>query len=351
MATDKEGRDFCVVVIKGTFLIGPDGLPRLAEEQEPMVYADVHYGDPGTTSIKYESDFAQFKPGMDVLVNGNAYSPTGKPVEDLYASLEANSIRKQVRVVGDRMWEGTAVHMHPSRPTPFVQMPLVFERAFGGSDNSHADPKRQGTELRNPVGVGFHRNDEDWTIQGTALPNLEDPLSPIGSWSDTPPPASFGFVGRGWHPRIRHAGTYDEKWKETQFPFLPADFDERYFLAAPPDQQIPQLQGGEPVRCTNMSPTHVFSFTVPKINIPLVFRFRDRDVTAVPKLDTLIIEPEAKRVLVVLRARAALGRKLRALREVVVGTPPRPPRKRMTNKPYFSSLAELIEWKRRRLPS
>src|SRR6266542_6610715 len=77
--TDKDGRDHCVVVVKGTFSIGQDGKATLAKNQEPFVYADVHYGDPGTTSIKYECDFASFKPKTDVIVNGHAYSPTGKP--------------------------------------------------------------------------------------------------------------------------------------------------------------------------------------------------------------------------------------------------------------------------------
>ena len=133
-------------------------------------------------------------------------------------------------------------------------MPLVFERAFGGSDNSHPDPGHQGAELRNPIGVGFHRNDADWTIQGSPLPNLEDPYSPISSWRDTPAPMGLGFIGRGWQPRIRYAGTYGEAWKENRCPFLPADFDERYFLSAPPDQQLASLEGGEPVWCTNIEP-------------------------------------------------------------------------------------------------
>ena len=48
VATDKDGRDFCVIVIKGTFNIGTNGEAMLAEKQEALVYADIHYGDPGT---------------------------------------------------------------------------------------------------------------------------------------------------------------------------------------------------------------------------------------------------------------------------------------------------------------
>ena len=69
-----------------------------------------------------------------------------------------------------------------------------------------------------------------------------------------------------------------------------------------------------------------------------------------PKLDTVIIQPDAKRVLMLWRASASLGRKLQALREVVIGAPPRSPRQGATNKPYFRSLAEFVEWKRQNRP-
>jgi len=141
VAMDKTGRDHCVVVVKGTFTVDNHGRPMLAEKQEPLVYADVHYGDPAATSIKYECDFARFKPNADVIVNGDAYSPTGEPVKEV------------------------------------------------------KEPKYHGTELRNPVGIGFRKNSNAKIIQGTPLPNLEHPRQRMRSWSDTPPPVSFGTLG------------------------------------------------------------------------------------------------------------------------------------------------------------
>ena len=49
---------------------------------------------------------------------------------------------------------------------------------------------------------------------------------------------SFGPMGRGWPGRIEYGGTYDQNWIDNIFPFLPPDFDDRYFQMAPPDQQI-----------------------------------------------------------------------------------------------------------------
>ena len=318
VAVDKDGRDWCVVVVKGTFTIGNDGQADLAEEQEPLVYADVHHGDPGTTSMKYECDFAPFKPRADVIFNGHAYSSTGRPIQEVIVSLSVGALlKKHIKVIGDRHWEKGILGLRSSPPKAFLKMPLLFDRAFGGSDHSHSKPKHQGTELRNPVGVGFHKNSDSKTIKGEPLPNLEHPRYSIRKWSDTPPTVGFGIVGRNWQPRIKFAGTYDEQWMNKRFPFLPADFDEQYFLSAPVDQQVPYFKGGELVQCSNMTPEGKLVFTVPRVNVSILYRFRDRDVKAEPKIDTLVIEPDKHRVLLTWRTRVPVGRKLNALREVL----------------------------------
>ena len=347
VATDKEGRDYCVVVVKGTFAVDIDGQSLLAEKQEPLVYADIHYGDPTETSIKYECDFARFKPRADVIVNGHAYSPTGESEKEVNVTLEVGSFKKQIRVIGDRHWKKGLLGFRRSTPTPFVKMPLVFERAFGGSDHSHKKLKYQDTEMRNPIGVGFHKNPNRKTIKGRSLPNLEHLQTPIRKWSDTPPPVGFGTLGRNWEPRIKHAGTYDDRWLNERFPFLPDDFDDLYFQSAPADQQIPFLKGGEIVRCTNMSSEGKFEFAVPGVEIPIVLRFWNREVKGDPKLDTLIIEPDQRRFMLVWRVAVPIGQKLTNLREVLVGPQPipRPPRWQ-AEKMHFKSIAEFIAWKK-----
>jgi hypothetical protein len=346
LAVDKDGRDHCVVVVKGTFLVGLDGEPMPAEQQEPPCVADVHHGDPATTSIKYECDFALFKPRADLIINGQAVPPQGKPVKELTVAVEIGSSRKEIRVVGDRVWERGILGFSASDPVPFVTMPLLYERAFGGSDHSHSDPKHHGSELRNLVGVGFHKNAD--AIDGTPLPNLEDPTRPIMSWSDTPPPVGLGVVGRNWRPRLKFAGTYDQRWRDERFPFLPEDFDFQYFQSAPTDQQFPHFEGGEAIRFSNVTANGVFEVHVPRFDVPLVYRFRARDVPATPRLDTLIVEPDLGRVLAVWRAAVPLGRKLHALREVVVGPQPKPQVVPANGKRRFNSLADLAAWNRAR---
>ena len=349
VATDKTGRDHCVVVVKGTFIIGSDGEATLAEEQQPMVHADEHHGDPADTSIKYESDFAPFKPRADILVNGRAMSPTGRPVAELTVGLKVGALRKVVRVSGDRRWGKSLSGQTASEPKPFVEMPLVWERAFGGMDNSHENPKRHGAELRNLVGVGFRRNPDADAAEGLPLPNLELPGQPMRNWNDRVTPVGLGPVGRGWQPRLSFAGTYDEGWLEHRFPFLPEDFDERHFQSAPADQQTDYFQGGEMVHCANMSAEAQLRFVLPKVDLPVRFRFWDREETAEPVLDTLIVEPDQRRFMLTWRTKIQLGRKLNALEEIHVGVPRKIVfTRRPSGKRQFRSIGDFIAWKNAR---
>lgn len=348
--TDKEGRDFVVVVVKGTFDILAAGGTRLAEEQEPFTYADAHHGDPGTTSIKYECDFAPMKPRADVILNAHAYSPSGEPVRSLLVGLSVNDFNKVIKVTGDRVWESGALGLHPSEPKNFIRMPLLFERAFGGSDHTHPDERKWRSDSRNLVGVGFHSNGNSRAVVGTPLPNLEHPGHLLQKWSDVPAPIGLSAIGRNWQPRLKFAGTYDERWIKERFPFLPEDFDAQYFLAAPTDQQFPSLLGGEVIRCVNMTPEGTLGFAVPVIKVVCFFRFRDHSASAPSSLDTLIVEPDRHRFIALWRAMAPLGRKPSALREVIVrsGTSSPPEAPRSTEKPHFHSLGEAVEWARSR---
>jgi hypothetical protein len=352
VATDKHARDHCVVVVKGTFVVGSQGEVRLADKQRLLTYADEHQGEPGTTSIRYESDFALAKPLSDVLVHGHAVAPGGRPTERMLVRLELPGRRKDVLVVGDRSWERGLLGLGASPPRPFTRMPLVYERAFGGSDHSHPDSRHQGTELRNPVGRGFRKSPRAEDAVGTPLPNLEDPRQPLAQWNGRPAPVGFGTIGRSWQPRIAYAGTYDQRWLDEDFPFLPSDFHTRYFQSAPEDQQLPRLRGGEVLRCLGMTEAGAWQVRLPHAEHPVTFRFEDRRVEAEPQLDTVVLDCDAQEVVLAWRASVPLGKKLTRLREVLVGRPPVPPVSAgpveyRRGKPYFRSLADLVAWRRR----
>jgi hypothetical protein len=239
LSPDPDGVDTLYAVVKGTFALAPglDGAePPLAPEQVPVALAPEYGGDPLASSLRVPSDVSLVKPATDVLLVGHAYAPHGRATTCVDVSLAAGSLRKTVRVVGDRVWLRSGLGPVASEPAPFTAMPLVWERAFGGTDVVGGVPH---AEARNPVGAGYREPDGTRPLDLLPLPNLEDPASPVTSPALGPTPACFAPISEHWAPRRHHAGTYDEAWQRQRAPYLPADFDPRFFQLAPPDQIAP----------------------------------------------------------------------------------------------------------------
>jgi hypothetical protein len=321
LALDRSGRELLVVAIKATF-----GMPvqqgarlQLHEQQLPLTLSDVFFGAPGLSAPQYEVDFAPCKSMCDVLLNGRAYAPDGRPTERTTVEMQIGSWRKSFAVVGDRVWF-TDGGPRATPPQPFVEMPITYDRAFGGTDLAHDDPAQHVSFVRNPSGAGYRRNQDSQWLDGVALPNTEELGDPVRDPAGEYRPMSFGIIGRHWQPRVQHAGTYDQNWLDNVFPFLPADFDERYFQAAPPDQQLPKPVGEQTVTLTNLTPTGCTSFLLPHFEAP---------VTIVPHsgpreelnaaADTILIEPDAGRVTMTWRVMRPLKRNVFEIAQIVVG--------------------------------
>lgn len=323
LCVDQHGYEHVLTVAKATFDIQPDGRCTLARQQHPMTLSDEHYGDPAVSSIRYECDFALRKPRADVIVNGSAYARESTPTTEVTVGIAIGPIRKVARVVGDRIWVRSLLHGYqPSEPQPFTTIPLIYERAFGGVDARGDDVRTHGHEIRNLVGVGYFARG-GFGIYGTPLPNLEHPEHPLRSPTDRPAPIGFGYVSRNWAPRYTYAGTYDQAWKDHQFPYLPEDFSEQYFQGAPQDQQCPYLQGGERVVLLNMTPEGRIAFDLPRLEVPMRLVLRSGHRSLEPNLDTVIVEPDARRCMLVWRASTRLTGKLTDIHEVWVGKPSR----------------------------
>jgi Uncharacterized protein conserved in bacteria len=346
--TDKDARDSLVVVVKGTFNIPLDGGdPKLAQEQKPLIMADTFTGEPGFSAPIYEADFAPIKPRCDVLLVGSAHAPNGQPVSKLPVGLKVGDMIKTFNVLGDREWEVNALGANPGRARPFLQMPITYDRAYGGQDNFHVDPGQHGAFMQNPVGRGYRRHLIE--IEGKPLPNTEEMDRPITSPKGEYRPMSFGVIGRNWLPRFPFAGTYDQNWIDNIFPFLPHDFDNQYFQAAPPDQQLPYLQGGEDVALGNLAPQSNIRFKLPRIDMPIVFFYKKggkHETSGV--IDTLIIEPDAGVFTMCWRARLPLKRNMFEIAQVLVGKmSPAWWRARELGKTYYPSLDAVVKSKRR----
>ncbi len=289
---DANGVDALYVAIKATFIIDQREL-KVAPEPSPIFPADVFWGDPASSSVRYAGELHPPKRATDVVLVGDGYAPGGRPAPYFGVSIAVGQLKKIIHVYGNRVWIA-GLTVAPSAPQPATQVPLVYEKAYGGRQELP-----DGTflaEMRNPVGIGFRGKRAASEMANKPVPNLDHPRSPICSLSDQPPPAALGYVAPAWQPRASFAGTYDEKWKKKRAPYLPADFDPRFWQSAPPDQVYPGfLRGGEPVELINASPVGVQRFSIPTCQLDAAAVFQERIAPLPLSLDTLLLEPGENR--------------------------------------------------------
>jgi hypothetical protein len=201
----------------------------------------------------------------------------------------------------------------------------------------------------NPIGVGFHSNLKEEFINGKPLPNTEELKDPVTEPKGKYRPMSLGPIGRGWEPRYKLGGTYDQNWLDNVFPFLPTDFNDAYYQSAPIDQQCDYLRGGEEVVLRNFTPSGFTRFQIPRVQLPVVFFLKKEEPFKTEgAADTLLLEPDAGRFMITWRASRPLKKNMFEVTQVLAGEMPRGWwRARETGKTYYKSLNELIIDKRR----
>ena len=349
MGMEPSGRELLVVVVKGTFhLPKSGGEARLHEAQLPLIMADTFTGEPGYSAPYSEVDFAPRKLRCDILLQGSAYSPKGRPVERLPVGFRIGNWQKTFAVCGKRFWDYGVTGIHATPSEPFVTQPFSYDVAFGGVDNYSEDPAMHAAFMRNPVGCGFHKHLKKEWVDGTPLPHTEALDHPVEKPDGDYAPMALGPVGRGWASRLPYAGTYDQNWIDNTFPFLPADFNDAYYQAAPLDQQIPYLRGGEEVVLVNLTPEGRTAFHLPIIDIPVVF-FRKKGERHETKavIDTLVIESDKNLFTMTWRASLPLKKNMFEIPQVLVGRVSRGWwRARELGKTYYPSLEHLARSKK-----
>ena len=321
MGLEVSGRELLVVVIKGTFVLPKPGEQvRLADEQLPLIMADTFTGAPGFSSPIHEIDFAPRKHACDVLLTGHARAPEGTQVTRLRAGLRVGTMEKMFDVVGDRVWQAGLTGISASAPLPFTEMPISYDRAFGGADRYDEDESEHDAYLPNPVGRGWHKHLKNAWVDGSPLPNTEEVGKAVSFPSDKYAPMSLGPLGRGWPQRARFAGTYDQRWLDDVFPFLPKDFDERYYQSAPEDQQLPLPKGPLEVVLSGFAADGMRQFMLPHFEAPVnVFTKRSERKVSVAALDTIMFDLEAMRFTMTWRYVYPLRRDAFELAQVIVG--------------------------------
>jgi len=169
-----------VVAVKATVELPREGVARLAEEQA-FVTGDMYWEDDPERSLRYAEDLALLKPRGEVWLGGTLRADA--PVRQLACLARVGEVSTRFDVIGDRWWEPDG---RQTEPLPFTEMPLCWERSFGGP----------GYEA-NPVGrgVGPDPHDEAGRI---ALPNMERHGWLLRSAQERPEPAGAWPIPRIW---------------------------------------------------------------------------------------------------------------------------------------------------------
>ena len=277
---DREGRDAALVVVKGAFSLR-DG-QRLSEHP-PIVEADVWAGEPGASPLREASDIALEKTVTDVVLCGSAYAPGGAAQAMVEVSFSVGSMRKSLVVHGARTWRKTWFGERPSAAAAFTKQPL------------------------------------EWASDDSVPPAIEDPQQPTCRRKAKRQPWGCGPVPATWESRRVHAGTYDPAWQRDRAPFLPADFDPRFFQIAPTDQQVPgYLRGGEAIELVNCTPDGLRRAVVPTtaVRCQVFIGATPQDLPL--RLDTLVLRPDSERIDLTWRGLLPLGRKILNLTRVQI---------------------------------
>ena len=290
---DDKGQSVFSVLVKRTYDIHPSGRLTRTAKARPFVQIDEYYdeGEPEWATVKYESDFAPFKLATDVVLIGSAFAPNGEPVPRLDVVVQIAAHRKTVRVIGDRhcLYREKAPPVF-SDPVPFTEMPIRYDRAYGGRDMV-SNPEEPFYYPRNDLGVGVALKNTKETVEGLRLPNIEDPgdlLSPDrlifdapDHWAGQPLPDGLGWFQRTWYPRCSFTGALpayvdiDTVLREETLGLVPRgqvalsrqfklpSYDVRFNSGASRGLALPFLDGAEIFRLTNLTLAGSLVFKLP----------------------------------------------------------------------------------------
>lgn len=312
-AVAPDRSEFHAIVLRLTHQILPDGTLKIAAEQPPLALTDEYYGELGKSSVRQESDLAPFKPKCDVLVNGTASAPDGKPARRFEAGIKITKngtvlLNKRVVVSGTRFWKKRFLPWTGwklTEPESITSLPLRYDHAYGGECRTE---KKHTCFEGNLIGRGFA---EKWylkekKVKNLPAPQIEAPADPIRSLLRHHKPAGFGAVSRASLPRRKFVGTVDQAFIDSRKP-LPDDFDFAFWNAAPPDQQIPWLSGGETIELLHIPITGapgVTRLVLPEQNLCAKIAYESEEMAVLDFLiDTVILDADQGTVTLLYRLR------------------------------------------------
>jgi hypothetical protein len=277
----------CALLLKATYEIREGRLDLVTQAPWP-----IHLSPLETPYGTFPGEVASRKPKTDVLVLGRAKAPGGHPVGRMTVSVSVGSFRHSLAVFGDRWWERAVSGLRMTEPIPFREMPIVWENAFGGKLTT---PVGDWPNTDNPVGKGFFLDESEG--DGVPLPNVEDPDALLRSPKDLPKPV-------GWAPYPMAGGVRLAKLRGPDGEPVPAEAAEPWIMGwAHPDLIIDTPAAGARIEVRGLTVDGTITTTVPACPVRATLVAGQEQRVQSPRLDTLIVQAEERRL--VMRWRAA----------------------------------------------
>jgi len=275
---DADNQSYITTVCRVKFLFKKTDIEgewnlQVAPKQDELFFQDVPYDSDDEASIRYESDLVPFKPYTDIIVNAKTYNLFHEKKWSCNVTLQDKNGAK----LND---SPLSIHV---RDKDISHVDIRYEKAAGGIISRGRDASGEEVDVfdeYNPIGCGKN-NPNPCEIQ---IDYQENPLDHI--------PAGFGCLHRSWKSRTDYAGTYDQKWREEQYPHLPRDFDDRYYQAAHPKLiSSTYLKGGETLILTQLMKEHYQNrFLIPDFQFMSRVHSPTQVIPAKMNLDTLLVD-------------------------------------------------------------
>ncbi len=303
------------LVCKATFDIVP-GEAKLRMDPSPPAERDVSWDAPHGRSLRVAMDLVPMKANVDVVLTGHAYAPFGRPVKSLTARLVVGSLDKSIEVWADRYLDPTGALQVGH---PFARMPLVYERAAGG------------TGTWNIAGMVVGPRDPNGNV---LLPNLQ----PLGIQTVGPDklfiaPVGFGPIPADWPSRLEKLGRRSPRDIPPQWngQSVPDDIPREYFNSAPPDQQISTLREDETITLEKLHSSHPsLKCKLPGLRPTASYEVAGATAPISLRADTLHIDTDRGICTVVWRGHLTLRDPREASRVIVVLDAPQPSKRQPT---------------------
>ena len=197
---------------------------------------------PRRRACEHGSEMHIGKAGTDVLLIGSAWAPDERPVPRMQVGM---SVAEPTEDDPRHRRSRVARTAKPSRS----EAVRVDAAGLGARVRRRASERRQGRRPRSAI-----RSDADLpadvrppTCRAFAVPESRGSGGAASAGRpNARTPACLAPIAPSWLPRRAFAGTYDERWQRARAPYLPDDFDPRFFQCAAPEFAFDRyLQAGE----------------------------------------------------------------------------------------------------------